>query len=192
MCKTAARPAFSSRQMSGYAQRANTSKPPSRSPTSRQPTPPSLSLSRSQSWSSTSPNNTRETSPNSRESPPKANPPEPPARSSAAYASHAPSEPPARSVILPSRSLSFGRSLSSRTSSSSEERGEPRSLSLSASAGSTLRQARQIAGMLATEGAREAQDEVDQRVVRLSSGSPAPRSPRTSADLSTTQVVSAL
>ena len=84
------------------------------------------------------------------------------------------------------RSLSFGRSL--RTPTASEDLGERRSRSLprSASAGSTLRQARQIAGMLATEGARGAQGEKDQRVVRLSSGAPSPRSPRS---VSATQVV---
>ena len=40
--------------------------------------------------------------------------------------------------------------------------------------------------MLATEGARGAQGEGDQRVVRLSSGAPSPRSPRS---VSATQVV---
>ena len=156
-----------------YAQGGAASGSPSRSPTNRQPTPPSLSLPSSQSRSSTSSPNTRETPPNI------SNAPEPPARSS-----HAVQLPGERSATASHRSLSFGRSLSSRAAS--EELGEPRSLTRSASAGSTLRQARKIAGVLATEGAREAQDDVDQRVVRLTSGSPPPRSPRS---VSTAQVV---
>ena len=108
--------------------------------------------------------------------------PEPPARNS-----HTVQLPGERSAADASRrSLSFGRSFRSPTAS--EDLGERRSRSLprSASAGSTLRQARQIAGMLATEGARGAQGEGDQRVVRLSSGAPSPRSPRS---VSATQVV---
>ena len=153
---------------SPYAQRT-VSKSPSHSPAHRQPTPPSLSAARSHSWSST-------------ELSPKSNAPDPPARNS-----HTVQLPGERSAADASRrSLSFGRSL--RTPTASEDLGERRSRSLprSASAGSTLRQARQIAGMLATEGARGAQGEGDQRVVRLSSGAPSPRSPRS---VSATQVV---
>ena len=149
---------------SPYAQRT-VSKSPSHSPAHRQPTPPSLSVSRSHSWSSTSQ---------------KSNAPDPPARHS-----HTVRLPGERSDAS-RRSLSFGRS--PRSPTASEDLGERRSRSLprSASAGSTLRQARQIAGMLATEGARGAQGEGDQRVVRLSSGAPSPRSPRS---VSATQVV---
>ena len=153
---------------SPYAQRT-VSRSPSHSPAHRQPTPPSLSAARSHSWSST-------------ELSPKSNAPEPPARNS-----HTVQLPGERSAADASRrSLSFGRSFRSPTAS--EDLGERRSRSLprSASAGSTLRQARQIAGMLATEGARGAQGEGDQRVVRLSSGAPSPRSPRS---VSATQVV---
>ena len=153
---------------SPYAQRT-VSKSPSHSPAHRQPTPPSLSAARSHSWSST-------------ELSPKSNAPDPPARNS-----HTVQLPGERSAADASRrSLSFGRSFRSPTAS--EDLGERRSRSLprSASAGSTLRQARQIAGMLATEGARGAQGEGDQRVVRLSSGAPSPRSPRS---VSATQVV---
>ena len=143
---------------SPYAQRTVT-RSPSHSP--------SLSAARSHSWSST-------------ELSPKSNAPEPPARNS-----HTVQLPGERSDAS-RRSLSFGRS--PRSPTASEDLGERRSRSLprSASAGSTLRQARQIAGMLATEGARGAQGEGDQRVVRLSSGAPSPRSPRS---VSATQVV---